>query len=61
MGASGDCTQNRPDDTLGKIAWDFAQRIEQWVDDCLGWGEDHEAHYVIPAKRQPRLPDSAAR
>ncbi|HEX9030543.1 MAG TPA: hypothetical protein VF834_01775 [Streptosporangiaceae bacterium] len=46
-----DCTQNRPDDTLGKIAWDFAQRIEQWVDDCLGWGEDHEAHYVIPVKR----------
>jgi hypothetical protein len=53
-----DSTQNRPDDTVGKMAWDFAQRLEQWVDDCLGWGEDHEARYVIPAA--PRRADLIA-
>lgn len=49
-------TQNRRGDTLDKIAFDYAQRVEQWVDDCFGWGEDHEAHYVIPARSSPGLP-----
>jgi hypothetical protein len=46
-------TQNRPDDTLGTIAFRFAERLEQWADDCLGHGEDHEACYIIPAKPSP--------
>jgi hypothetical protein len=46
-------TQNSPDDTLDEIAFGYALRVEQWVDDCFGWGEDHEARYEIPARPSP--------
>jgi hypothetical protein len=37
-------------DTLGDAAFSLAVRFEEWVDDCIEWGVDHLAQYVIPAR-----------
>lgn len=42
--------QIAPYDTLGEAAFQFAIRLEEWVDGCIGWGEDHVAEYLIPAR-----------
>ena len=42
-----------PDDTLDDIAFTLADSMEDWVSECLAWGEQRIATYVIPSRLQP--------
>ena len=37
--------------TLGQVAWDLADRLEDWVCEEVYWGEQAIAKFVIPARR----------
>lgn len=45
--------QNDPMATLGDIAFDYALRVEQWVEDELGRERGQVARYSIPARMAP--------
>jgi hypothetical protein len=37
--------------TLGEVAWELANRLEDWVCEQVYWGEQAVARFVIPARR----------
>jgi hypothetical protein len=44
---------NAPDDTMDRIAFRFADQLEDWVCECVAWGEQRIARYIIPARKPP--------
>jgi hypothetical protein len=44
---------NAPDDTMDRIAFRFADQLEDWVCELVAWGEQRIARYVIPARKPP--------
>ena len=38
-------------ETLSEVAWDLANRLEDWVCEQVYWGEQAIARFVIPARR----------
>jgi hypothetical protein len=37
--------------TLAEVAWELADRLEDWVCESVYWGEQAIARFVIPARR----------
>jgi hypothetical protein len=38
-------------ETMSDVAWALADRLEDWVCECVYWGEQAQATFVIPERR----------